>query len=214
MKKVYLVRHGESDFNAGGIIKDESEIALTETGHKQAEFIAQRALKLAPEVIISSTLLRTRQTAQHIAEATGKEIETSNLLVERRYPSGNVGLTNKDPLVKKVEQDMIKFFGDSSYIHSDEELFPQIKERALGVFALLEARKEETIIVVTHGVFMRVLLAVAIFGKELTAQETGKIVNAFKTRNTGITLLEHNPNEEDSLGAWSIRTWNDHAHLG
>jgi broad specificity phosphatase PhoE len=213
MKKVYFVRHGESDFNAGGVIKDESEIALTELGHQQAEFVGKRAMQLNPEIIISSTLLRARQTAQHIADATGKEIETSDLLVERRYPSGNIGLTNQHPEVKEIERLMITGFSDGIR-HSDEELFQDLKERAIKALEFLEARQEQTIVVVTHGIFLRVLLSVAIFGKEVSIEHMGKIINAFKTKNTGITLLEYNTNELDSLGSWSVRAWNDHAHLG
>jgi broad specificity phosphatase PhoE len=213
MKKVYFVRHGESDFNAGGVIKDESEVELTELGHTQAEFVGKRVSKLEPEIIISSTLLRACQTAQYIADATGKEIETSDVFVERRYPSGNVGLTNKHPEVKVIERLMITHFGEGIK-HSDEELFQELKERAIKAFELLEIRQEQTIVVVTHGIFLRVLLSVAIFGKEVTVEQMGKIINAFKTKNTGITFLEYNPDELDSLGAWSVRAWNDHAHLG
>lgn len=213
MKKIYLVRHGESEFNAGGVIKPENEIALTEKGHVQAEFIAQRAIKLIPEVIISSTLLRAVQTAEHIAAATGKNLETFEVFVERRYPSINLGLTLHHPKVQEVEKLMIDRFGDENYKHSDEELFPSLRERALRALQLLEERPEETIVLVGHGIFLRVLLSVVIFGKEVTQLEMATIVRAFKTQNTGVSLFEYD-SQKHYINPWTVRIWNDHAHLG
>jgi probable phosphoglycerate mutase len=213
MKKIYFVRHGESDANAGGIIKPENEIELTEVGHGQAEFVGKRAAKLNVEIIIASTLLRARQTAEHIANATGLSIETSDLIIERRYPSSNHGLTRNDEIVKQVAHMLEMRFGDEDANHSDEETFEEIRERADKALTYLLERPEHTVLVVSHSIFLRVLLAVAVFGSQVTRRETGTIVRSFLTKNTGITLLEHD--EERSKDApWIVRTWNDHAHLG
>lgn len=213
MRYVYFVRHGESEFNAGGIIKDEHEIALTQKGHEQAQFIAERVSHLEVDSIISSDLLRARQTAAHIAEKTGKSVETSALFRERKYPSSGLGLSLAHPSVQEVERLMIERFGDETYVHSDEELFSELKDRALLALTFLTERTDESVVVVTHGIFLRMLLAVAIFGSEVTGQEAAKIVQRFKTINTGLTLLEYDPSRWGSYAPWGIRVWNDHAHL-
>jgi broad specificity phosphatase PhoE len=212
MKKIYLVRHGESDANAGGIIRPEDEIELTEHGHEQAAFVGERARNLGIEKIIASTLLRARQTAEHISKATEIPVETSELLIERRFPSGYLGLTQEHPLIKEIIQLLEVRFGDDDANHSDEETFEELRARAIGALQYLQERPEQTILVVTHGIFLRILVAVATFGPDVTRKETGKFVHAFKTKNTGISLLEFDE-EKYPHAPWVIRTWNDHAHL-
>ncbi|MEI6864348.1 MAG: histidine phosphatase family protein [Candidatus Adlerbacteria bacterium] len=212
MKKIYFVRHGESETNAGGLIKPAHEIALTELGHTQAEYVAQRAGKLGADIIISSSLLRARQTAEHIADRTELPVETSDLLVERRYPSIGIGLTHSHPTVKEVVRILEINFGNEDATHSDEETFEEMKERALRSLEYLKNRSEENIIVVTHAIFLCILVGVVLFGPELTRREAGKIINGFKMKNTGITWIEYD--EEREAAPWYIRTWNDHAHLG
>lgn len=213
MKKIYFVRHGESTFNAGGIIDDDAQIELTELGHEQAEFLGQRARNLFIDVVIASTMLRARQTAEHIVKATGLPMDTSDLIIERRYPSGQRGMTLADPYVKEINHIMETRFGEDGAVHSDEETFEEIKERTIKALEYLKNRPEENILVVTHGIFLRMLVAVALFGPELTRREAGKIVNVFKTRNTGISFFEYNE-ELQPHAPWIVRTWNDHAHLG
>ncbi|HVY72838.1 MAG TPA: histidine phosphatase family protein [Candidatus Paceibacterota bacterium] len=213
MKKIYFVRHGESDANAGGPLKPENEVSLTELGHEQAEFVGQRATKLGVDVIISSTLFRARQTAEHISQATGLPVETSDLLIERRYPSAGHGRTKDDPILKEILHALEVRFGEDDPKHSDEETFEEIKERVIKALEYLANRPEENILVVTHGITLRILVAVALFGPELTRREAGKIVNVFKTKNTGISYFEYDP-ELQPHAPWIVRTWNDHAHLG
>lgn len=74
---IYLARHGETvltpdrRFSGSG----EPNPELTAKGKAQAQLLAQEVTKLAPEILISSPLLRTTQTAQAIAAATGLPID-------------------------------------------------------------------------------------------------------------------------------------------
>lgn len=212
MKSIYLVRHGESVTNAGGVIRPDTEIELTEHGHEQAAFMGERARKLGVEAIIASTYLRAQQTAEHISKATGIPVETSALIIERRYPSGQLGLTHDHPRVREISDLLELRFGDDDANYSDEETFEELRTRAIAALEYLQGRSEQIILVVTHGIFLRILVAVAAFGPDVTRRETGKFVHAFKTKNTGITLLEFDPEKYPS-SPWVIRTWNDHAHL-
>ena len=214
MKRVYFVRHGESTFNAGGPILPEDEILLSEKGKEQARFLGQRASKLPIDVIIASSIRRARDTAHYIAEAVNKPIETSDLFIERVHPSGQHGLPSDHPMVQEITRNLMERFGDESYRHSDEEDFESMKKRAIAGLDLLRSRPEENILVVTHGIFLRVLLAVALYGEKLTQFEAGRIAKAFKTKNTGLSLLEYGAMHEGNAPEWSVRTWNDHAHLG
>jgi 2,3-bisphosphoglycerate-dependent phosphoglycerate mutase len=61
--RVWLIRHGESESNAGLPSADPGSIPLTALGHQQAERVA-RALAATPALIVTSPYARARQTAQ------------------------------------------------------------------------------------------------------------------------------------------------------
>jgi broad specificity phosphatase PhoE len=212
MKKVYLVRHGESEANVGNMYLG-GETPLTAKGHEQAEFIAERASKLPIEIIIASTLLRAKQTAQHIVEKTGKPIEFSDLFVERRSPSEYIGRKYNDPATADVDKLLDANFGKPGWRYSDEENFDDMKVRAKKAMQLLESRPENEILVVTHGLFLRMLVGTLVFGDEFTGREGLRLFKAFKTKNTGLTVFELDLEDERFGGQWRMLTWNDHAHL-
>ena len=74
MLQVYLVRHGETQWNAERRIQGQSDSPLTEKGEQQAWQVGERASTLGITHIISSDLGRTRRTAEIIAEACGCDV--------------------------------------------------------------------------------------------------------------------------------------------
>ena len=74
MLQVYLVRHGETQWNAERRIQGQSDSPLTDKGETQAWQVAERAKALGITHIIASDLGRTRRTAEIIADACGCEI--------------------------------------------------------------------------------------------------------------------------------------------
>jgi 2,3-bisphosphoglycerate-dependent phosphoglycerate mutase len=211
MKKIYFVRHGESQSNVGGVMLG-AETPLTEAGYKQAEYIAERCTKLPVEVVISSTMLRAHETGRTISEKINKELVLSDLFVERAIPTAYLGRLINDPEMQEIEQQIKKGFTDATFRYSDEETFEDLKIRATAALEFLKNRPEEHIVVTTHGTFLHVLFAVAVFGEILTAELCQATLKTMRASNTGITLLEY---REDNLEApWCVVTWNDHAHLG
>lgn len=69
MNDIYLIRHGETEWNAQGRFQGKLDSRLTETGVKQAEAIGRRlaGLGLQFDAFIVSPLGRTRQTATIVA---------------------------------------------------------------------------------------------------------------------------------------------------
>ena len=74
MLQVYLVRHGETLWNAERRIQGQSDSPLTEQGERQAQQVGERVRALGITHIIASDLGRTRQTAGYIAAACGCEV--------------------------------------------------------------------------------------------------------------------------------------------
>ncbi len=210
MKTVYFVRHGESEGNVENISQGPDS-KLTDKGKEQALFIADRCTRLSIDRVVSSTFERARHTAEMISERTGSPHDTSELFIERRKPSEQRGRPKDDPEAARIERVIGENFHIPEYRFSDEENFEDLKDRARRAFEFLEEQKENSIVVVTHGYFIRVLGAYLLFGDELTAQECRSAVAAFRITNTGLTVAEY---DEEKEPQWRLVTWNDHAHLG
>ena len=211
MKRVYLVRHGESETNAGNVMFGKSA-KLTARGHEQAKFIAQRCERLPIEIIISSGFPRADETAGYIVDAVGKPLEQSDLFAERRHPSFPLGRSKSEPDYVAFEEAFWNKFDDPSWRHEDAENFDDLNARAEAALQLLANRAEKNILVVRHGLFTKVLAAKVIFGETLTGSECIKILRALRLENTSLSLFEHDPENASGL-VWRIAVWNDHAHL-
>ena len=81
-----LVRHGQTTWNAAGLMQGQTDdIPLTDVGHAQAVAAARELAGLGPGALLSSDLLRARQTAAHCARATGLAVATTPALREQGY---------------------------------------------------------------------------------------------------------------------------------
>jgi len=210
MKKIYFVRHGECEGNVGPIRSSE-ESPLTKKGQKQANIVAKRCAKLSIDIIICSTMVRTKQTVESILKKIKKPIKYSDLFVERRRPKEAYNILKDDPKGLEAEKSFFANFHLPGYRYSDEENFDDLKKRAAKALKLLEDRPEEHILVVTHGFFMRVVMAYALFGKKLTGDECTKFVHKLHMENTGISVFGYD--KKQKFSPWWLWIWNDHAHL-
>lgn len=82
MLQVYLVRHGETQWNAERRIQGQSDSPLTAKGEQQAMQVGERARSFGITHVISSDLGRTRRTAEIIARACGCDITYDSRLRE------------------------------------------------------------------------------------------------------------------------------------
>ncbi|MDD4188139.1 MAG: histidine phosphatase family protein [Bacilli bacterium] len=83
--KLYLVRDCETDYNAKKIIISTTDLPLNKNGVKQASFLRKQLINEKFDFIISSPLLRAKQTAEIINENLGLEIQFDNRIRERDY---------------------------------------------------------------------------------------------------------------------------------
>lgn len=157
-KVVYLVRHGEGADNTAPVFQSPDS-PLTEKGIEQAKKIAQRSANLRFEALISSPFTRAKQTAEEIARTTGIHPEYSELFVERIKPSYVNGKPYTDEkanaLWKQWEESLIT----PGLKVEDGEGFDDILDRAEKALSFLRERPETTLLVVTHGFFLRTMVA-------------------------------------------------------
>lgn len=205
---IYFVRHGESEFNVQKL-HQHPDVKLSPQGMEQASVVAKRFLSIPVDTIISSDSLRASHTARTIGEVLGKEVISSNLLKEIKRPSDIIGFHQDDPAAVAIRAQMQEHYAQKDWRHSDEETFFDAYNRAMQAIQYIQEQKKENVLVVTHGVFMKLLVSTLMMGDQLTPALFLHIRDFLATRNTGITWCT-----QDEQNEWHLLTWNDHAHLG
>lgn len=213
LKRIYFVRHGKTEGNT----TEKSQLPetpLSEEGRQQAKYVAERFSHIHIDTIISSPYQRTKETAEAIAKTLGKEVVFDDVFRELRRPSEIVGTSFSSPEYHRVINEIEKIELDPHARYSDEETLFEMETRAHEVIALLLNRTERDILVVTHTIFLKMLLAA------MTASEPKSTITLFRElryfieiEHTGITILEYG---EESRGGlrFRLRVLNDRAHLG
>jgi len=207
-KLIYFVRHGESVLNAQGI-RQGSAGPLSEKGRAQAEETAHKFSrhKGGPQVIISSPYERTLETAKIIAKELKMEVYCSPLLAERRNPSEIVGKDKNSLEVRKIVDQIDKSFHDDNMRYSDEENFSDLKKRAKDLLEYIKCRPEKRILMVTHGIFLKMVASYITHGDHLTASEYNTLSYFNSADNSEVTVVQYIPHwfKEDE---WKILVWN------
>ena len=85
MALFYLVRHGETEWNAENRICGRTDVPLSPTGRRQAEKLAARLKPVPFEVLYSSPLERALASARLLSSAVGLEPILEERLVELDY---------------------------------------------------------------------------------------------------------------------------------
>ncbi|MES3005760.1 MAG: histidine phosphatase family protein [Patescibacteria group bacterium] len=212
-KVFYFVRHGESLLNAASI-RQGSEGSLSDKGQAQAADTGKRLAHHKLDVILVSPYVRTKETAAIINEQfpTPKKVEYLDLLHERRNPSEIIGKSMTDPEVKRIVDTIDKSFHDDAYRYSDEENFDDLKNRARTLLEYLASRREKNILVVTHGIFLRMVVAYIEFGEQLNSATYNTLSFFNASNNAAITICQYKrgifgPSKDKR---WEILAWDDY----
>src|SRR5215813_4041423 len=92
MLRLFLVRHGETDWNRERRIVGRQEISLNEIGRKQAQTLKEAMAGFPFDAIYSSPVCRARETAKILGEDRGLEPILDERMVEIHYGDW-VGMT-------------------------------------------------------------------------------------------------------------------------
>src|SRR2546422_1604679 len=79
--RIYLARHGQTEWNALHRIQGWTDVPLNDTGRRQAQELAVRLQGVHLDVIYSSALRRSRETAEIVAG--GRPVESLEVLNEQ-----------------------------------------------------------------------------------------------------------------------------------
>ncbi|GMA55868.1 hypothetical protein GCM10025858_03710 [Alicyclobacillus sacchari] len=83
--EIWLVRHGETDWNAQGRVQGWTDVPLNAEGRRQASLLAQCLKSISFEHIYASDLSRALDTARIVADAVGAPVTPLACLREHRF---------------------------------------------------------------------------------------------------------------------------------
>ena len=208
MKTVYLIRHGQTESNLHKIVGSAQD-PLSELGKKQAVMLAERIRQEKNlEIILCSPYTRAMETASAIQEVTGLPIEYSELLIESTSPKEIEGMPRNNSEVDRIRGILRDNWGNKNWQYSIEENFYRLQSRADAALTMLERRRESTIVVVSHGAFMKMVAEVVLLGTNLNPELSTSIYDSLALSNAGVTVLQL---QDD--GKWIMVRWNDTVHL-
>ncbi len=151
--RIIAVRHGETDWNAGGRIQGLSDIPLNDKGRWQAQRAAQLLTDSQESIaaVYSSDLARAHQTASSIAQAYGIPVKTDLRLRERSFGDFE-GMTFTE-LEQAFPADTTRWRArDPHWAPPGGETLLVLGERVLAAIqALARQHVGEQIVLVAHG---------------------------------------------------------------
>jgi probable phosphoglycerate mutase len=147
---LYLVRHGQSAYNAERRIQGQFDISLSPFGHRQGAALAAAFRSLPIDAIYSSPLARARETAEPIAAALGLPIEADDRLKEI-----NAGVF-QGVLWSEIEQHSPDLAArwraqDPDFVIPGGESRRALAERGRAALEAIHAAGHRQAIVVAHG---------------------------------------------------------------
>ena len=143
---IYVVRHGETEWNAADKVLGRTDMPLNDKGLEQAKQTALSLKDLKIDVFLCSPLCRARQTADAISNETGLRYKIDDRLIEQDFGRFE-GVFRFDREYQDAKREyFVRYPGGESYFDMAARVFPLIKELD-GVNALL----------VTHGGICRII---------------------------------------------------------
>ena len=141
---LYILRHGQTNYNFEGRFQGRVDTVLNDVGIKQVEETAVELRKINFDVVISSPLTRAIQTAEKV---TSQEIQTDERIIERSF-----GLLEGKHSVPDYEENYEKYEIEpmESLIKRVNEFINEIKEKYC---------EKQNVLVVAHEAVAQVVEA-------------------------------------------------------
>lgn len=195
MNKLYVARHGETDWNLQGKTQGIKDSQLTEFGLQQAELLANRLIDENIDIIYSSSLYRAESTATIISNILNVPYFCNEDLNEINFGSWE-GLTNEE--ISKLYPNELKQWRNEPHraiIPEGEKLIIAQKRIVRLIESLLKDSTNAKVLLISHSTVIKLLL-LHILGIELSnyyrlKQDNG-CLNIIDFRDYGPVLLKYN----------------------
>jgi broad specificity phosphatase PhoE len=181
---------------------------LTDRGWQQAKVAAGRLAETGANRIVSSPLRRARETASVLSEELGLPVVELPELRELRESDDFGELSEEDQRLRRWSVWMTEHGDDPDHSYRGAETFNEMVGRVGGVQDWLVSAGEESVLAVTHGIFLRFFLLQVLLGDRFDASMTERLWQ-LQSVNCGVCSFEHlgEPPPLEGPGPWRCRAW-------
>lgn len=159
MKKFYLIRHAQSESNAGHAVRPNQDIALTPLGHQQAQELCEwLSSHVSADGVFVSSYVRTHQSAKPYLDKTGLVPVVLEDLREFNYLDYE---HIKDLTFAQIAQMADKFWANADKDFTDSpntDSFANLVARVKAVRNVFDRLPDGTYVVFTHGMWLGMLM--------------------------------------------------------
>jgi probable phosphoglycerate mutase len=203
--RVFVIRHGQTDWNASTRIQGQLDIGLNSVGVEQAQQTGQALSDEVIDAVIASDLARARVTAEHIAKHHALKVHTDVGLRERHFGSFQgrtfAQIEAESPPDAMAWRKRVPDFQPGGADNDGESLLTFHARVVACANALCKMHMGQNIVLVAHGGVLDVLHREAT-KVSLQAPRTWGLDNA------AINQLLWTPDS-----GFSLVRWNDVSHL-
>ena len=171
---LYLIRHGESEWNAESRLQGQGDPALSEKGRSQAGEVADIVAQLPAEHSIVSALKRSSETAEIAGHGDAE--------VDARWNERNLGVWQGE-LESDIPDADMDAFRDNEFVPDGAESWPEFQARVAEAFEDLVERGGSWL-VFTHGGCVRSVIS------HLTGAD---VLTVAGPSNTSVTIIQTSP---------------------
>jgi len=156
-----LLRHGQTPMSVQKRYSGRTDAPLTEVGVQQAAAAAKRLASAGLDVIVTSPLRRTVQTAQAVAAVTGAAVVTDDGFRETDFGAWE-GLTFAE-VRERWPAEISAWLADPDVAPPGGESFTDVSARVTEALdRVLAARAGQTVLIVSHVTPIKMLVAAAL----------------------------------------------------
>lgn len=201
MTKLYLIRHGETEWNIQNRYQGNTDIPLSFVGKMQAQAIANRMKNFEIDAIYSSDLSRAYDTAQYIAKEKNIDVQIIPQLKEINFGEWE-GFTISE-LEKIYGDDYKRFFLEPhKYPFPGEGTMEAVQMRIKKALDRITSYNENSkIMIVSHGGILKVLI-MSLLNIDLS------FYKSFWLGNTSLSIIDKKDSDK-----WVLSLLNDRCHL-
>ena len=183
MPNIYLLRHGQTDWNLERRIQGHLDMPLNETGRKEALVCLEKLSSLDIDNIVSSDLIRAKETAQIINEKLHLPICFDSRLREIHF--GDL----QGRVIQDIKENEWDIFNKTPYQLNAESL-NDVYHRVKSFFE--EIDKSKNTLIVTHGGVIRMAKYLSQNPQSFSWNEYEKTALHLKIKNTEICSWNQN----------------------
>ncbi len=169
--KLFITRHGETDYNAKALLSGTSEAMLTDKGKEQARALADKMLaekeKMNIKTIFVSPLQRARDTSSYIEKALGIEAIVDSRISEIDFGDLEGASWPSDEFLYVRDNPFVRFPNGESLLgaaHRAYSFIEEVKQKY--------KNQDGNILFVCHGL---ITVLMTTFFNDLSQEEFAKL---------------------------------------